>query len=250
VGQSLDELYPEIIRLMALAAAVPRHDPARSAVLAGRRPSPSGFHRVRPAARVYFDELRFPVAYTPWDFYLFGWGHPPKSIHGQAPYEGQPPFESADRSRLRPEYRRVYQQMLRLFWDHLRQRGWDRKVVLYISDEPFDRQEPIREQMKALCQMIHEVDPEIPIYSSTWHHVPDWDDSLDIWGIGHDGRVPVAKMQQLRADGKRIWFTTDGQMCTDTPYCAIERLLPHYCFQYRRRGVRVLGRVVADLQSL
>jgi hypothetical protein len=34
----------------------------------------------------------------------------------------------------------VYQQMLRLFWDHLRQKGWHRKVVLYISDEPFDRQ--------------------------------------------------------------------------------------------------------------
>ncbi|MCS7306381.1 MAG: DUF4091 domain-containing protein, partial [Thermoguttaceae bacterium] len=30
--------------------------------------------------------------------------------------------------------------------------------------------------------------------------------------------------------GKRIWFTTDGQMCLDTPFCAIERLLPHYCF--------------------
>jgi hypothetical protein len=95
--------------------------------------------------------------------------------------------------------------------------------------------------MKALCQMIHEVDPEIPIYSSTWHHVPDWDGSLDVWGIGHDGRVPVAKMQQLLEDGKRIWFTTDGQMCTDTPYCAIERLLPHYCFQYGAEAYEFWG---------
>jgi hypothetical protein len=239
--KSLDDLYPEIIRMMASRRLCPDTI----------RPAPrfwieddqvrADFTEYDRAARVYFDELRFPVAYTPWDFYLFGWGHPPKSILGQAPYEGRPPFESADRSRLRPEYRQVYQQMLRLFWDHLRRRGWDRKVVLYISDEPFDRQEPIREQMKALCQMIHEVDPEIPIYSSTWHHVPDWDGALDVWGIGHDGRVPVAKMQQLLADGKRIWFTTDGQMCTDTPYCAIERLLPHYCFQYGAEAYEFWG---------
>jgi hypothetical protein len=36
----------------------------------------------------------------------------------------------------------------------------------------------------------------------------------------------------MRARGDRLWFTTDGQMCTDTPYCAVERLLPHYCFKY------------------
>lgn len=240
-GKSFDELYPEIVRFMASRRLCPDTI----------RPGPRfwledgqvrvDFTEYDRAAQVYFDELRLPFAYTPWDFYLFGWGHPPKTIHGQLPYEGEPPFESADRSQLRPEYRQVYQQMLRLFWDHLRQRGWHRKVVLYISDEPFDSQGPIREQMKALCRMIHEVDPEIPVYSSTWHHVPDWDGSLDIWGIGHDGRVPVAKMDQLRAAGKRIWFTTDGQMCTDTPYCAVERLLPHYCFQYGAEAYEFWG---------
>ena len=53
-----------------------------------------------------------------------------------------------------------------------------------------------------------------------------------MWGIGHYGVVPVKKMSELRAAGKRLWFTTDGQMCTDTPYCAVERLLPHYCYKY------------------
>ena len=32
--------------------------------------------------------------------------------------------------------------------------------------------------------------------------------------------------------GSRFWWTTDGQMCTDTPYCAVERLLPHYARAY------------------
>ena len=40
------------------------------------------------------------------------------------------------------------------------------------------------------------------------------------------------KMSELRASGDRLWFTTDGQMCTDTPYCGVERLLPYYCFKY------------------
>jgi len=90
----------------------------------------------------------------------------------------------------------------------------------------------IIDQMKAVCNMIHEVDPRIPIYSSVWHHVPAWDGYLDVWGISHYGLVLPAKIQELLDAGDRVWWTTDGQMCTDTPYAAVERLLPHYCFKY------------------
>ena len=113
--------------------------------------------------------------------------------------------------------------------------------MLYISDEPFFQQEPIRRQMKALCAMIHEVDPAIPIYSSTWQHVPEWDGSLDIWGLGQFGDVSVETMARIRAGGAKIWFTTDGQMCLDTPYCAIERLLPHYAFRYGAEAYEFWG---------
>lgn len=240
-GSSLDELYPDIIRFMASRRLCPDTI----------RPAPrfwvedgqvrADFTQYDQAAELYFEQLGFPFAYTPWNLYLFGWGHPPKTIFGQAPFDASVPLESVDRSRLEPEYRRLYQQMLKLFWDHLRERGWDRKIVLYISDEPFDSQEHIRVQMKTLCEMIHQVDPEIPIYCSTWHHVPAWDGSLNIWGIGHDGRVPAAKLAQLREAGDRIWFTTDGQMCTDTPYCAVERLLPHYCYRYGAEAYEFWG---------
>jgi len=230
-GAAPAELYDPAVRLMAQRR------------LCGDRIQPSpkfryengqataDFAEFDRAAEVYFHELRMPFSYMPHDFYLFGWGHPPSKKFGEQPYPGQPPFEGADRSQLRPEFKRAYQACLRLFWDHVKQKGWHKRFVLYISDEPYDRHEHIRAQMKALCRMIHEVDPAIPVYSSTWHHVPDWDGSLDIWGIGHDGRVPVEKMAALRAGGARIWFTTDGQMCTDTPCCAVERLLPHYCFK-------------------
>ncbi|KPK58092.1 MAG: hypothetical protein AMK73_09480, partial [Planctomycetes bacterium SM23_32] len=173
------------------------------------------------AAERYLDELGMPQTYTP-----------PGRFAGEDPYDGGYPYAGADRRRLRPDYKRAYQACLRAYWDHMKEKGWADKVTLYISDEPHVDQPGIIEQMQALCEMIHEVDPAIPIYSSTWRHVPQWDGYLDVWGIGHVDHVPVDAMRRLREGGARLWFTTDGQMCTDTPYCAVERLLPHYCFHY------------------
>jgi len=193
------------------------------------------------AAEYYFNVLKFPHAYTPWRFYLFGWGHPPAEKFGQRPYEGEPPYEGADRSILRPAYRKAFQACLKAYWDHVKARGWDRKITFYLSDEPYDSDPKIRAQMKALCAMVHEVDPAIRIYCSTWHHQPEWDGSLDLWGIGHYGLVPVPKMEEIRRRGAAIWWTTDGQMCLDTPYAAIERLLPHYAFHYGAEAYEFWG---------
>ncbi|HUW30329.1 MAG TPA: glycoside hydrolase domain-containing protein, partial [Planctomycetota bacterium] len=184
------------------------------------------------AAEFYFTTLKRPHTYTPQCFYLFGWGHPPEVKWGEAPYEGEYPYPDVNRAILRPQFKQAYQACLRVYWDHLKQKGWDRKCVLYISDEPHFSQPEIIDQMKALCTMIHEVDPAIRIYSSTWSHVPEWDGYLDVWGISHYGLVPTAKIRELLDSGDTVWWTTDGQMCTDTPYAAIERLLPHYCFKY------------------
>jgi len=179
--------------------------------------------------------------YTPHLFYLFGWGHPPKEFYGQQPYEGQWPYADADRLVLRPEYKRLYQSALREFWQHVTEKGWADRFVLYISDEPNHWETPVKNQMIALCKMIHEVDPAIPIYCSTWGYVPDWADAIDVWGIGHYGIVPPERMRDIRKQGSRIWFTTDGMMCLDTPYCAIERLLPHYCFKYDAEAYEFWG---------
>ncbi len=184
------------------------------------------------AAQRYFDELKFPTSYTPHAFYLFGWEHPPKDILGEKPFEGEYPYTAADRTKLRPAYKAAYQACLRLYWEHMKAKGWSDRLVLYISDEPFLTKRHIVDQMKACCDMIHEVDPAIRIYSSTWRHCPEWNGYLDVWGVGHYGCFPVSEMRARRAAGERIWFTTDGQMCTDTPFCAVERLLPHYCFKY------------------
>jgi hypothetical protein len=184
------------------------------------------------AAQRYFDELKFPTSYMPNAFYLFGWEHPPKDILKEKPFEGDYPYTTADRTKLRPAYKQAYQACLRLYWEHVKAKGWADKLALYISDEPFLTKPHIIAQMKALCDMIHEVDPKIRIYCSTWRHCPEWNGYLDIWGVGHYGCFPVSEMQARKAAGERIWFTTDGQLCTDTPFCAVERLLPHYCFKY------------------
>jgi hypothetical protein len=193
------------------------------------------------AAAHLFDDLRVPHSYAPWWFYLFGWGHPPDARFGEPPYEGAYPYEGADRSKLRPAFRAAYQDCLRTWWGHVKEKGWEKRFVLYISDEPYFTQPRIRQQMKALCAMIHEVDPAIPIYSSTWSHVPEWDGSIDVWGLGHYGVVPVETFEKIRRSGGRFWFTTDGQMCLDTPLCAVERLLPHYAAKYGAEAYEFWG---------
>lgn len=189
----------------------------------------------------YFDERGGKAAYFPQGFYLFGWGNPPTEIEGEKPYPGEWPYDGADRALLRPEYKRAYQAKLKLFWEHLKAKGWADKCVLYISDEPFYSKPEIITQMKALCDMIHEVDPEIPIYSSTWVFVPEWLGYLDVWGVGHYGAVSAESLKKIHDAGSRVWWTTDGQMCLDTPLCAVERLLPYTCVAYGAEAYEFWG---------
>ncbi len=178
-------------------------------------------------ARFCFDELSMNVAYTPDFFYLFGWAYPPKKLFGLEPFT--------------PEWTSALQQAYRRFTEHIRQNGWHDKFVYYISDEPHFQHDFVVEQMKKLCALVHEVDATIPIYSSTWRHCAAWDNSLDLWGIGQYGCFPVDEMRTLQRAGKQMWFTCDGQMATDTPFLATERLLPYYCFKFGVRGFEFWG---------
>ncbi|MHB8897447.1 MAG: glycoside hydrolase domain-containing protein [Thermoguttaceae bacterium] len=240
-GKPFDQAYPELVQFLAeRRLSADRIDPSPQIRYRDGQVE-ADFTQYDKAAEFYFDRFGLPYSYTPQLFYLFGWAHPPKAVFGEQPYEGEPPYEKADRSKLRPEYKKAYQACLKVFWEHVKEKGWADRMILYISDEPHDWFPHITVQMKALCEMIHEVDPAIPIYSSTWKHVPAWDGSLDVWGIGHYGGVPVDQIARLQKAGDRIWFTTDGQMCTDTPYCGVERLLPHYCFKYGAQAYEFWG---------
>ncbi|MBQ6620587.1 MAG: carbohydrate binding domain-containing protein [Thermoguttaceae bacterium] len=182
-------------------------------------------------AEWYFDQLHVRWSYAGW-FYEFGWGLPPKSIEGVNPYPGEYPYPDADRAVLNDDYKKVYQSRLACFWNHMKEKGWQDRFVLYLSDEPFYSNPDIIKQMKAICDMIHEVDPAIPIYVSSWRHIPEWDGSIDVWGIGHYGIVPPEQLEKSKRRGDSYWWTTDGQMCLDTPYSAIERMLPWWCWRW------------------
>lgn len=179
------------------------------------------------AAELYFDELQMAVAYFPDVFYAAGWAHPPRSFLGR-PYgtEG---------------YREAYREAVTLFWNHVKAKGWADRMVLYLSDEPFyDRPEVVR-WLGDIIEIIREVDPEIPVYSSTWGFVPEWEGLLNHWGVAQDGRFPLDVMERRLRAGDKIWFTTDGQMEINTPYNAVERVLPYYAFAHGVDGYEFWG---------
>ncbi len=184
----------------------------------------SGFDET---VQLLVDELKVNTLYTPWFLYSFGWNYPPRRFFNLEPFT--------------PEYTQAYQQLLRTFFDHVRQRGWTDRFVYYLSDEPHFWHEPIRQQLRRLCELAHQAVPDIRIYASVWSFVPDWVGALDIWGIGPHGSCSVEDMGRLKQSGATLWFTTDGHMCIDTPYLAIERLLPYLCFRYGVAGYEFWG---------
>ncbi len=192
------------------------------------------------AAR-WFDEWDIPLAYLPIFREHFGWGRPPKNFLGVKPYPGEWPFEGVDRGKFTPEYKRVCQDALKLMMSHLREKGWEDRFLLYVADEPHERTAGIKEQMIALCDMFHEAWPTVKIYSSTWRYVPEWLGKLDVWGIGVQGQVTPEQFKTMKEAGAEFLITTDGQMCVDTPYNAIERLLPLYSWKHGLKGYEYWG---------
>ncbi len=171
----------------------------------------------------FFGKWGFRDSYFPRQpFSAFGWGRQPSDFMGEKAYESG----ATVRANLRSAYREAYQAALRLFWNHLKEKGWEKRFVLYLSDEPYVKKPEIVAQLKALCRMIHEVSPDIRIYASTWGDAPGLEDSIDIWGISASGRYPVDKIPSMKANGRSFWFTTDAQFPLDTPYLASERLFP------------------------
>ncbi len=178
-------------------------------------------------ARFLIEDLKVSVLYTPDFLYSFGWAYTPQPIFGRQPFS--------------QEYVSAYQEALRVFYKHVQGNGWGDKFVYYISDEPHFWHETIKDQMKRLCALAKEAVPGIRIYSSTWHLVPDWLGSLDIWGVGPHGSCPASDIKKIQEEGGEVLFTTDGQICLDTPYLAIERLLPYLCFKYGVNGYEFWG---------
>ena len=199
------------------------------------------------AAAVYFDELGMRHSYTPWQFYLFGWGHPPGKKFGEAPYPGDHPYENVDRSQLRPEFKKAYQTCLKAFWDHLKQKDWEDRFILYISDEPFFRrgadpdtdESPLcddsrgRSEHSDLLQHVASR-PGLERLSRRLGNRP-----LRHCRPRDDGRAPRGRRPHLVHHGRPDVYRY-ALLRRRTTAAAL--LLP-----IRRRSVRVLGRFLADV---
>jgi len=173
------------------------------------------------------DELGIPAVYTPHVFYACGWAYTPRSFLG---------FEA-----FTPEYETAWSQAYRRFIDHITEKGWRKKFVYYLSDEPHESNEATITGLARVADMARAIAPDVPIYSSTWRYIEGLEDHLTMWGIGPQGSFFEDKIPERRAAGDRFWFTTDGQMCTDTPYLGIERLLPWFCLKYDVEGYEFWG---------
>ena len=194
------------------------------------------FTKFDRAAKKFFDDLKFQTTWTPLEFFLFWWGIPPQDFLGVKPYDGISPYPGVDRSKLRPEYVELFKSALSQYWAHMKEMGWADRVILYLSDEPGDDHDMVS-QARTICDIIHDVDPDIPIYISTWYYRPKLEGYVDVWGVSHRGGgwghpVPVEHLEKIRKNGGEIFFTTDGMVCTDTPYIGFERLITYYCYKY------------------
>ena len=170
------------------------------------------------AAAYLLDELHVNKVYTPNLFYACGWAYLPKPIFGLEAFS--------------PEYKQAWSDAYRLFIEHITGRGWRDKFVFYLSDEPHESSEETISSLAQIADRARAIAPDVPIYSSTWRYIDGLADHLTLWGIGPQGSFDPARLEERRAAGDRFCYTTDGQMCTDTPLLAIERLLPWFCFRY------------------
>lgn len=166
-----------------------------------------------------FDELRMNVTYSPHEFYRGGWAFLPTPFLGMGPDS--------------PEYEKALVSCYRAYIVHMKKKGWYDRVVMYISDEPHcHSNETITANLAHSCDLIRKADPDAKIYASTWQRFNGLIGHLNVWGAGPHGSFKVEEMREQKEMGDTIWFTTDGHMCIDTPYLAIERLLPHLCWKY------------------
>lgn len=169
-------------------------------------------------AHYLLDVLHVNKVYTPRLFYACGWARPPKKVFDLEPFT--------------PEYNQAWAEAYRLFIDHITEKGWRDKFVFYISDEPHQTSEATISGIARIADMARAIAPDVPVYSSTWRYIEGLEGHISQWGVGPQGTFPEERIRQRRAAGDLFWFTTDGQMCTDTPLLAIERLLPWFCFKY------------------
>ncbi len=180
--------------------------------------------------KMTFDELGLPMMYlkvTAGQAFAL----PIRGVDGEPPYEGKWPYsETKDFSKLRPEYLKNLQGRFKLVYDHIREKGWQDKFILFMSDEPYYWKKEISDMLNAFFGAIHQAAPEALIYTSTWGYAEPLEKQVDVWGLSMSAAATAGEIVKIDAQKQKKVFTTDGNYCIDTPYNAQERMMAAFCY--------------------
>lgn len=180
--------------------------------------------------RLSFEELGLPMMYLN---LLPGhaFGNPIPNVDGIRPYGGKWPYsETKDYTQLKPEYVNAVSQRVKLVYDHIREKGWAEKFILFMSDEPYYWEKNIAAMLNTYFGLIHKNAPEARIYTSTWGYAEPLEKQVNVWGLNVSAAATPAEIVKIDAQGQKKVFTTDGNYCIDTPYNAQERIMAAFCF--------------------
>jgi hypothetical protein len=148
------------------------------------------------------DELGMNTFFVP--FGLFG-------VHGEE--RGPQGIEIGRYLGMRPgpsAWRGAWSSYLRALRQHLRDRDWLDRAVLFLWDEPNAAEE--RSAVYATCAQLagiaQQEAPEIPLYISTTVTIPELERQ---WPASVEAAVNIDGLADLPRDGRRRWLTLDGE---------------------------------------
>ncbi|MBE6412450.1 MAG: DUF4091 domain-containing protein [Opitutales bacterium] len=180
--------------------------------------------------KLSFEELGVPMMYLnmiPGHAFAL----PLPIVDKEKPYVGEWPYSNVkDYTVLRPEYIERVKARIKLIYDHIREKGWQHKFILFMSDEPYYWQKNIADMLNTYFKLIHSVAPEAKIYTSTWGYAEPIEKDVDIWGLSMSSAKTAGEIEKITKQKKYKVFTTDGNYCIDTPYNAQERIMAAFCY--------------------
>ena len=180
--------------------------------------------------KLSFDELGVPMMYLS---VLPGhaFGMPIPRVDGTSPYDTKWPYtDTKDYSKLSPEFANAVSQRVKLVFDHIREKGWLKNFMLFMSDEPHYWEKNVAGMLNAYFGLVHKNAPDARIYTSTWGYAEPLEKQVDVWGLNVSAAATPAEIEKIDKQGKQKVFTTDGNYCIDTPYNAQERMIAAFCF--------------------
>lgn len=220
---------PQLQRFMATKrVSVDSHDRLEFKIENGKYSA--DFTEFDKFCKLSFDELGLPMMYL---MLLPGhaFGMPIPKVDGKAPYDTKWPYtDTKDYSKLSPEFVNAVSQRVKLVFDHIREKGWAKNFILFMSDEPYYWNKNVADMLNAYFGLIHKNAPDARVYTSTWGYAEPLEKQVDVWGLNVSAAATPAEIVKIDKQGQQKVFTTDGNYCIDTPYNAQERMMAAFCF--------------------